>query len=54
MWSGGRMDYKQGIIDLVGGITQESALEFYYTLILITSSDEETMRALDEGTVENA
>ena len=42
------MDYKQGIIDMIRAITQESALEFFYTLIFVMTNDEETMRVLDE------
>lgn len=45
------MDYRQGIIDIVRTITQESALEFFYALILIVTSDEETMQVIDEHTI---
>lgn len=45
------MDYRQGIIDIVCTVTQESALEFFYALILIVISDEETMQVLDEHPV---
>ena len=53
-WNGlreGHMDYRQGIIDIVRTITQESALEFFYALILIVTSDEETMQVIDEHTI---
>lgn len=43
--------YKQGIISLIEGIEQESALEFYYALIMITSNDTETMKALEAAGV---
>lgn len=48
------MDYREGIMEIVDSIKQESALEFFYFIIFVMSNNESAMRVIDEYAVEGS